>query len=213
MEKGTNRLMPIKPRGTRALACYECDALMWAPRDQVATFRCPRCAAVVHRSVPKRLDHALALYLAACIFFALANAYPIIAVQTAKGTVDATLLGAVRALHAENMDIVAVIVTATTVIAPILELLCTTLLLILAKIKHSSPALAALFRLREALLPWSMVEIFVLGTLVAIVKLGDLGSVLLGAGVWSMGVFIILSAAASHAFDPLELWSEIGARS
>lgn len=159
--------------------------------------------------MPKRLDHALALYLAASVFFAIANAFPIIAVEVAGDTVYATLVGAAQALHAEHMNIVALVVIATTVLVPMIELFCTTILLVLVKLQHSSPALALLFRVREALRPWSMVEIFVLGALVAIVRLGNIASVVLGIGIWSLAVFIALSAAASYAFDPLELWSEI----
>ncbi len=191
------------------LACHQCDALLSAARDRSAVFYCPRCNATVLRAVPKRLDHALALFLAAGVCFVLANVFPIVAIEAAGATVYTTLIGAVQSLHAESMNIVAVVVVLTTLVIPSIELLCVILLLMLAQLNHSSWALSFLFRVREALRPWSMVEIFVLGSLVAIVKLGNIANVVLGIGIWSMGAFIILSAAASHVFDPLEFWSEI----
>ncbi len=191
------------------LACHQCDALLSATRNQRAVFYCPRCGATVLRAVPQRLEHALALFLAASVFFVLANVFPIVAIEAAGDTVYTTLIGAVQALHAENMNIVAVVVVLTTLVIPCIELLCIILLLTLAKLNHSSGALTFLFRVREALRPWSMVEIFVLGSLVAIVKLGNIASVVLGIGIWSMGAFIILSAAATHVFDPVEFWGEI----
>jgi paraquat-inducible protein A len=193
------------------LACPECDALQQVPRKEPATYHCPRCGAVVHRAVPGRLDQALALCLAAIFCFVLANSFPIVAIEAAGDTVNSTLIGAALALQAQQMDLVAVVVVLTTVIVPSIDLFCTVALLLFARARHSSPALALLFRTREALRPWNMVEIFVLGSLVAIVKLGSLASVILGTGIWSLGAFIVLSAATSHAFDPVEFWDEIEA--
>lgn len=197
--------------GPRLLACPQCDALQLVARKEAATFRCPRCGAIVHRAVPGRLEHALALCLAAMVCFVLANSFPIVAIEAAGDTVQATLIGAARALHGQKMDLVATVVVTTTVIVPTVDLLCTATLLIYARRRRSAPALAWLFRVREALRPWNMVEIFVLGALVAIVKLGSLASVVLGTGIWSLGAFIFISAATSHAFDPVEFWDEIEA--
>ena len=201
---------PAAP-GPRLLACPECDALQLVPRKEAATYRCPRCGAVVYRAVPGRLGQALALCLAAIVCFVLANSFPIVAIEAAGDSVDATLIGAARALEAQQMDLVAIVVILTTVIVPCIDLFCTLALLLFARARHPSPALALLFRTRESLRPWNMVEIFVLGSLVAIVKLGSLASVILGTGIWSLGAFIVLSAATSHAFDPVEFWDEIEA--
>jgi paraquat-inducible protein A len=197
------------PARTRLLACRECDALLRAARAEPATLRCPRCGSVVHRAVPGRLDNALAFYSAATVFFVLANMFPIVAIEAAGNKVDATLLGAALALRSQQMNLVALVVVATTVAIPGIGLFCTTALLLLAKTRHTSRTLTGLFRLQEALRPWSMVEIFVLGALVAIVKLGSFASVVVGTGLWSLIAFMILSAAGSHAFDPLEFWQEI----
>ena len=197
---------------TRLLACRECDALQRVPRRQSATFRCPRCGALVLRAVPGRLEHALALCLAGIVCFVLANSFPIVAIEAAGDTAYATLIGAARALYRQNMNLVAFVVVATTVVIPATDLGCTTLLLVFAKLRRSAPALALLFRVREGLRPWNMIEIFVLGALVAIVKLGNLASVVPGVGIWSLAAFIGLSAATTHAFDPVEFWEEIEAQ-
>ena len=197
------------PSKAPLLACRECDALLKIRSDEPAMFRCPRCGCVVHRALEGRIDSALAFYLAACVLFALANSFPIVSIEAAGNTADTTLIGAARALHAQHMNLVALIVLATTVAVPAIELFCATSLLVFAKFRRAPRTLARLFRLREELRPWSMVEIFVLGALVAIVKLGNLASVVIGIGIWSLGGFIVTSAAAAHAFDPLSFWNEI----
>jgi paraquat-inducible protein A len=191
------------------LACRECDALLKIRGDEPAVFRCPRCGCVVHRAMKGQIDNALAFYLAACVLFAIANNFPIASIEAAGNRVDTTLIGAVRALHAQHMNLVALIVLTTTVAIPAIELFCASSLLLFAQSRHSPRTLALFFRLREGLRPWSMVEIFVLGALVAIVKLGSLASVIVGIGTWSFGAFIIASAAAAHAFDPLGVWNEV----
>ncbi len=196
----------------RLLACRECDALHQVPRGQAANFRCTRCAAVLVRAVPGRLDHALALCVAGIICFILANSFPIVAIQAGSETSYATLIDAAWTLYAQRMTLIALVVIATTVVIPSIDLCCTVALLLTARVRHWSPPLALLFRVREALKPWNMVEIFGLGALVAIVKLGNLASVVVGTGLWSLAAFIVLGAATSHAFDPLEFWDELERR-
>jgi paraquat-inducible protein A len=212
MDASANRtschLVGASPKAA-LFACRECDALLRIRAEEPAVFRCPRCGCVVHRTTRGQIDNALALYLTAGVLFAVANSFPIASIEAAGNRVETTLIGAARVLHAQQMNLVAFIVLATTVAIPAIELLCAISLLMFAKFRRSPQMLALFLRLREALRPWSMVEIFVLGALVAIVKLGNLASVVIGTGIWSLGGFIIASAAAAHVFDPLSFWNEI----
>ncbi len=194
---------------SRLQACHDCDLLQRIPNQQSERFRCVRCDALLYDGRPGGLENALALNLAAMVFFVLANTFPVVAIQTGGNTVFASIPGVADALHAQSMNLVALVVLATTIVFPGLDLLSTCSLLLLAKWRHLSSALAWLFRLRSAIKPWSMIEIFVLGTLVAIVKLGSIASVNPGIGLWSLCTFIVLSALASYAFDPVEFWNEI----
>jgi paraquat-inducible protein A len=199
----------LPPAATRVLACPECDALLSAPRQIAATFHCPRCHCTVIRRVSGCLDRALAFYLAAGVFFILANAFPIVRIEASGITLEATLAGAAWALGAEHMPLVGLIVAFTTILVPALELASTTAMLTLAEWPRSPAALRFLFRVSQRLRPWNMVEIFMLGTLVSIVKLEGLASVLPGAGLWCIAAFMLTHAAASHAFDARVFWNEI----
>ncbi|HEY0340957.1 MAG TPA: paraquat-inducible protein A [Steroidobacteraceae bacterium] len=155
------------------------------------------------------VERALAYYVAATIFFVTANCFPVVEIKVGGVTVPATLVGAARALWSEHMSLIALVVIATTVVIPAVELFCTTSVLILVETRHPFGTLAAFFRLRQRLRPWNMVEIFTLGALVAIVKLGSLATVVLGIGLWSLAAFMLTHAAAAHVFDPKEFWNEI----
>ena len=194
---------------SRLLACHDCDLLQRIPSQKYARFHCLRCHALLYDGRQGGLENALALNLAAMVFFVLAMSFPVVAIQTGGNTVFASIPGVADALHEQNMNLVALVVLATTMVFPGMDLVCTCLLLLLAKSRHLSSALASLFRLRSAIKPWSMVEIFVLGALVAIVKLGSIASVNTGIGLWSLCTFIVLSAIAAYTFDPDEFWNEI----
>jgi paraquat-inducible protein A len=128
------------------------------------------------------------------------------AIEVGGNKAYATLVGAAAELSAQGMSFVALIVITTTVFIPAVELACSVALLTIARWHGRSSSIGLLFRLRERLGPWSMVEILVLGALVAIVKLGSLASVVLGFGMWSLGAFIVIHAAAAHAFDARSIW-------
>jgi paraquat-inducible protein A len=200
---------PSQPQASRALACPECDALLHVPHTVLATFHCPRCGATVVRRVAGSPDRSLALYLAAALFFTLANLFPIIRIEASGITLQATLAGAAWALSAERVPLIGVVVAATTILIPALELICTTSMLTLAEWPHAPGALRWLFRASQRLRPWNMVEIFMLGTLVSIVKLEGLASVIPGVGLWSMAAFMLAHAAASHVFDARVFWNEV----
>jgi paraquat-inducible protein A len=195
--------------GVRSIACHDCDALLSIPRGVLATFFCPRCHCVVLRRVTGGLESPLAFYFAAAVFFVVGNCFPIIQIVAGGNTVQTSLVGAVRALHAEHMNLIALLVFLTTVVIPAVELFCTLSVLLLAETRHPFRTLAYLFRLRQALKPWNMVEILMLGAIVAMVKLGSLASVVVGTGLWSLAAFMIAHAAATHMFDPKEFWNDI----
>jgi paraquat-inducible protein A len=194
------------------VVCRDCDALIQVSELALATCRCPRCGCIVRRAGSGRLDSALALYIAAGIFFLMANVLPVLTIEAAGNQVNVTLTGAAFALRNQALGIMSWVVLATTVAIPAIELTSAIALLLLVKVRRSAQFVGVFFRIREGLRPWSMLEIFVLGALVAFVKLGSVANVIAGAGMWSLGAFMVSSAVASHAFDPGALWSRIEAR-
>jgi len=191
-------------------ACHDCGLVQCLPNEKSAKLRCSRCSALLQNVYRGSLSKALAINLAAIVFFILANSFPIVAIQATGNTTFATILGVAIALQDQNMDVVALVVIGTTIAFPGLDLLFTSVLIVFAKRRHLSVVLTWVFRLRSAIKPWSMVEIFVLGTLVAIVKLGSIANVVTGIGLWSLCTFIVLSSIVSVTFDPVEFWDEVG---
>ena len=200
---------PSFPAVRFLVACPTCDALQRVDADAGGVAqRCVRCGTVVRHKSNRATDHALPLTVAAAICLLVGNVFPVVAIEANGNTTSSTLVGASLALHLQGMNAVAAVVFLTTIVIPVIEIACVTCLLVLARGRHLARPTGVLLRFRDRLRPWNMIEIFVLGAFVAIVKLGDLARIIFGAGMWSLLAFTFLYAMALGAFDRDLLWQE-----
>ena len=193
------------------IVCRECDMLQretQLPRNGVAY--CVRCGATLYRNrLPDSLDRTLAYTLGAIVMFVIANAFPIAGIEVQGQHTEATLYGAVRALYDQDMRLVAGLVFFTTMLVPTLEVAAMCYLLLPLKFGRVPYQFAPVFRLLQAVRPWGMVEVFMLGILVALVKLAHIASVVPGTAMWAFGGLMLLIAAVAASFDPRELWAAL----
>ena len=196
----------------RLIACHECDLLQ---RETVlakgGTARCRRCGATLYRSMPASVDRALALTLAAMVLFAVANAFPIVGLSVNGDLVETTLFGAVSTLYRDGMWPIAGLVLATTLLMPLLDMVAVAYLLVPLRMGHIPRRPEIVLRLVHWVTPWGMIEVLILGMLVALVKLAHIASVVPGIAMWAFGAVMLMLAAAATAFDPHEIWARIDA--
>jgi paraquat-inducible protein A len=191
-------------------ACHDCDLLQReVPLSPGGTARCPRCGAVLYRRKPNGLDRTLAYSMGAAVLFVIANSFPIVGLEAAGHHSSTTLFGTVRQLYDGNMTSVAALVFTTTILMPALEIAALLYLLLPLKLGRVPSGLPAVFRLVQAVRPWGMVEVFMLGTLVALTKLAHLASVVPGIALFSFGALMFLIAAAAASFDTHALWERV----
>lgn len=193
------------------VACHECDLLQRLPPEQGrGRVRCRRCGCVLHHQGRDAVIPPLALGVTALILFALSNAFPLIEFGL-QGRRDATfLLAGIRELYAQGMPVLASVVLFTTVIAPLLHIGLLIYLYLPLALGWRPPGFAAALRAVQAVLPWSMLEIFLLGVLVAAVKLAEQATIVPGAAAWSLGLLVIVLAAAATQVHPRRLWDRVG---
>lgn len=196
------------------VACHECDLLQTLPSHSrnEAKFHCKRCGAPFHGQ--GRSDHttALALMVTTLILFAVANLYPIISIESAGMERSATIVGAVKSLWQEKMQFVSALVLVTTLLAPAIEMTTMTIILSCIRFRWRPKGLHFLMRLAVSSRPWSMLEVFVLGVLVSVVKLSHLAHIAPGPALWCYGGLIIVFAAALANVDGHALWEEMESR-
>jgi paraquat-inducible protein A len=191
------------------VACHECDLLQTEPQLAPGqTARCVRCGAFLARNPPDSIDRTLALTLTAAILYVIANLHPLVGLEMQGRLVAVTLFEAVRVLWQDGMMPVAALVFGTALLFPLLELVMILLVLVPLRLGRVSPRLAPFFRLVRSLKPWGMVDVFLLGMLVSLVKLSHLASVILGTAFWAMAGLILALTFAGRAFDTRLLWQQ-----
>jgi paraquat-inducible protein A len=196
------------------IACHECDLLQREPHlPDVGVARCGRCGATLFRSHPESLDRALAFTLGALFLFAIANFYPIVGLSINGDLIQATLFGTVQMLYRDDMAPVAGLVFFTTFLTPLLQILAMLHLLLPLRFARLPQNPNLVFRLLTSVQPWVMIEVFVLGILVSLVKLAHMAAVIPGIALWSFVGLMLLIAAAGTSFDTRELWAKLEAAS
>ncbi|HEY4072494.1 MAG TPA: paraquat-inducible protein A [Herbaspirillum sp.] len=188
------------------IACHECDAIyqrLHLKRREIA--HCERCGAELERNVERQVEHMVPLTIACLIVFIIANSFPIVQIEIQGIRSSTTLIGAVFALSNDGMLSVALLVLATTLLFPLLQLLIL-LYLLLPLPRHGAVAgFNLLTRLLLLLRPWGMVEVFLLGVLVALIKLSSLAEVIPGVALWAFACLTILLVLVV-TFSPRYLW-------
>jgi paraquat-inducible protein A len=191
------------------IACHECDLLqreVALPQGGVA--RCGRCGAELYRSHPHSFERTLALTSGAILLFVMANSFPIIGLQLEGQTIQTTLYNTVRTLWDEDMKSVAALVFVTTIAMPALQLSAIAYLLFPLRLGRVPAHFGAVFRLLQTVRPWGMVEVFMLGVLVSLVKLAHLAGIVAGVALWSFAALMLVMAAIGAVFDARGLWAQ-----
>lgn len=192
------------------IGCHECDLLQRTPQLPTrGVVCCCRCGATLLRINPHGLEQALAFYLGTLILFVIANVYPIVGLTINGEYVQTTLIGAARVMYRDDMVLVAGLVLVTTFAAPLAQILTMIYLLLPAWCGRRPPHVQVIFRSMIMVRPWGMVEVFVLGVLVSLVKLAHLATVIPGVALWGFGGVMILMAAAVSSFDAHEFWARL----
>ena len=193
----------------RLVACAECDALQRVRSlSSEELLVCFRCGAHLHTPHGEHMQRVLPLTLAASICFVLANSWPIVAIEVAGNRSATSMLGAIVELYKQGAPGVALIVLLTGLLAPAAQLGLLAYALLSLAAPRRLPGVQTVVQLLQALRPWSMAEVFMLGALVSLVKLAGVARVIPGIGMWSLFGVIVLTAAAQATFGVPGYWEK-----
>jgi paraquat-inducible protein A len=192
------------------LACPQCDLLQRLPNlGLAASARCPRCNEELWRRRNDSLNRTLALAVAAALLYLVANTVPMLGLSVVGRTASTTIIGGALHLWQNGQDIVAILVLFTAVVAPALQIVVTLAIVIGGSLVPAPRWTARLLRHYETTLTWSMLEVMILGVLVALVKIADYATVIPGTALFVLGGLIALLAAMKASFEPGEVWERI----
>ena len=195
--------------GASLLSCHSCNLLSKASGSHDHSHAlCPRCGAPLHQRKTNSLTRTWALTIAAAIFYIPANVLPITVVTSLGKTQADTIMSGVIYFMLTGMWPIALVIFIASVAVPLLKLFVIAFLLISVqrKSRWRPEDRTRLYRIAEAVGRWSMVDIFVVTILVALVKLGGLASIDAGPAAVYFAAVVVVTMFAAMSFDPRLIW-------
>ncbi|MFT4564394.1 MAG: paraquat-inducible protein A [Gammaproteobacteria bacterium] len=193
---------------TTLIACPTCDLLQHArvlnARERA---NCPRCGQLLRKGSGDSLQANLALAITVMILLAIANLFPIMSLEIEGQHRATTVIEGVVALWNGARIETAILVLAVTIVIPLLRALAVVAVTIPLMLNRSPARFARLLRFVTNMTPWGMTEVYLLGALVAFIKLGDLANVEPGPALFAFGCLSVISALSTSHLDTAAIWS------
>jgi paraquat-inducible protein A len=189
------------------IVCHACDLVH--RRDAIldrARVLCVRCRAELYRTNSASIDTAIALAASAAVLLLLSNVYPLVALQLNGSVRATTLVGAAIGLYNQGYAPVAALVLLTTLLVPLFQISGLLYVLVPLRAGRRAAGQNELFRALTHLRPWAMSEVFMLGALVALVKLSALAEVIPGVSLFSYGALMLALSALTSITPTEQFW-------
>lgn len=192
---------------TGLIACHECDQVHQLPATiPEAKALCRRCGGLLFRTVRNARARALALNLSAMLLLIMVNSLPFLSLKLSGRLEETLLLSGAWALVEDGQWELGLVVALTSAIFPFLTISAWLYMLVPLNLGYRPPGLGWVFRWTNRLTPWSLIGVFMLGVLVAIVKLADLAEVVPGVGLFAFVILLIVISAARIHQDASVIW-------
>ncbi|MGZ8095998.1 MAG: paraquat-inducible protein A [Methylosarcina sp.] len=191
-------------------ACPECDLLLNPLLPEIGEkAHCPRCGFLLERPRKNSVERTFALSMAGLALIFPANLLPLVGIQVLGNTKDGILFSGVLSLFAENMWAVALLVLLSSILFPALNIALS--LLISAHLFFNRPnrRLALWMRSLQHLDEWAMLEVYMLGIIVAVVKLSSMAELRFGFGLYAFIGLLIITSLLSSSLDKALFWRRI----
>jgi paraquat-inducible protein A len=192
------------------IACIHCDLLQRLPElAPGASARCPRCDKELWRHREDSLNRTLALTIGAALLYVIANSVPMLGLTIVGRGAFTTVLGGAQHLWEDGELLVAALVFFTAIVAPALQIGMMLAIVLGARRERPPRWVGTLMRHHPTTRTWSMIEVMMLGVLVALIKIADYATVIPGVALFVLGALIFVLAGMQASFDPHEVWERI----
>ncbi|BCR05002.1 paraquat-inducible protein A [Desulfuromonas versatilis] len=192
------------------IACQDCDLLQRVPAiPQGTRAKCSRCGSVLFRHKRNSIERTLAWSLAGLVLYVMANSFPFLAMKRGGLIRETTLTTGVLEFYAQGNWLLATVVTLTCLVFPLIQILGLLYVLGPLFINYRVKYPAQVFRLVHHIEEWGMLEVFMLGILVSVVKLAKMASIIPGLSLYSFGILVFVLAAAGNCLDSHVVWKKL----
>lgn len=187
------------------IRCHDCGYLVPIAKK---LHQCPRCDGRLHARSPHSIERTTALLLSAYFLYIPANIFPIMTVTKFGIGVPHTIAGGIIELIHSNMIPIAILVLVASIVVPLLKLLGISLLLLCVHFRWQVQAKrwSLTYRIIAFIGRWSMLDIFMISILVALVDLGGIAQIIAGPAATAFASVVVLTMFAANSFDPRLIW-------
>jgi paraquat-inducible protein A len=189
------------------VACHTCGQLS-RPPAAAGRLRCPRCRSTLHTRIPHSIGNAWAFLLTAALLYIPANVLPIMRTTSLGRVQEDTILSGVLYLYNHGMWPLALIVFVASIFVPVVKMAIMGYLLLSVQLRSRwrPRDRTRLYRITDFVGRWSMVDVFVVTVLVALIQLGNLAEIRAADGALYFAAVVILTMLSAMSFDPRLIW-------
>ena len=192
------------------VACPNCDLVQRLPEIDIGhVARCPRCETELWRRRKDSLDRTLALALAAAVLWIIANTEPMLGLTAVGRESFTTVFGGSELLWEHGQEVVAGLIFFAAILAPALQISLLLIVLFGARCKVPPAWVGSMLSHIPFTRLWSMIEVMLLGVFVALTKIAEYATPILGHALFALGGLVVLFAAMQSIFDPREIWLRV----
>ncbi len=194
-------------------ACHECDLLLTgalAPPGQKRV--CPRCNATLHRNAKSSIHYTAALSLTGLLLFIPSVILPLMHFSILGFGAENTLLNGVMSLFDAGYVWLSTLVLFCSVLAPVGKFLLQAFICWGSAWAFLDRPVAAAVRWYQHLKEWGMLDVYMLGILVALIKMSDLGKMEVDTGLYCFAAMMLVANLTTLSFDPHAIWERMARR-
>ena len=198
------------PSGTAAhmalASCHVCRSLQAVDKGE----RCQVCSHPIHLRKPYAIQRCVAYLVTAIVLYIPANLLPIMKTEQLGHVTDSTIMGGVILLIHHGSYPIAFIIFIASIVVPVLKIIAiATLCWAAASNRNIDPhRLTRLYTITELIGKWSMVDVFVVALLVALIQVGSLMSIRPGSAALAFAGVVVMTIMAARSFDPRIIWDK-----
>ena len=192
------------------VCCHECDELVAISHPyKEGRFKCPQCGSLLFRHKSGMIEKMYALSIAALILFCVTNYFPFLSFEVASNVAEANFFTSVIYLSKDGEYILSLAILMTTIVIPLMRIIL--FLILFAPLYHRYiPSYAInVMKILEYSTPWGMLDVFLIGVLVSLVKLIKMGSIIVGTSLWAFGVLVFVLAYMQVVYNSHQVWDLI----
>lgn len=209
MEKSPPPRQPVSAKAM-LIGCHRCDLVNLAGHGQ----RCTRCHARLSVRKAGSIGHSTAFLIAAAVLYIPANVFPVMSITELGSATTYTIMGGIVELIDANLWPLALLVFFASITIPLMKLLILAYMLWqtqAGKTEHLLGRTRA-FRVIKFIGRWSMIDVFMISILVALVRFGQFTSIRAEAGAPCFAAVVVLTMFAVDGFDPRLMWDKLAKR-